>query len=552
MMALGEMNVCKEGGFVTMRKRFLWVGLVGLIAVTIAGARAVAGTDKSQARTTIRMSIAAEPPSLDPGLATDTVSADMLFNTMDPLVRLGPPPALKALPGAAASWSVKGSTVTLNLRRNVRWTNGKPVTSADYVWSWLRTISPELGADYAYQFYGIKGAEAYNGCRSNCAALRAKVGIKALGPYKLRISLVSPQPWFVQQLSHTSFLPVHKATVNKHGRKWTEPGNIVTNGPFKLAAWRHDASVTLVKNTRWRNAKSVKLTRIELPIIVDGTTAENAFQAGNIDVNQTPTPPVDTPKWKKTKFWKVFKALGTYFYGFNVKSITDVNQRRAMAFAIDRTQIVRYITQAGQAPARGFTPDGIAGGPTITKNSSMPAKAQRAKAREFMSKVRNPKRDIELYMNNSPAHVKIATAVQAFWKELGLDVTLKVMEWAQYLQFLGPPPNSDVDVYRLGWIYDFPDAYNGLVLWLGDSGNNNTNWKNAKYDALVKKAEKTPNDAARHKVYQQAENILTGPSGQLPIMPIYWYTFTALVKDNVKGFFIDPTSATDYTKISLR
>jgi oligopeptide transport system substrate-binding protein len=546
------MNVCKEGGFVTMRKRFLWAALVGLILVTVAGATAVAGTDKSQAKTTIRMSIAAEPPSLDPGLATDTVSADMLFNTMDPLVRLGAPPALKALPGAAASWSVKGSTVTLNLRRNVRWTNGKPVTSADYVWSWLRTISPELGADYAYQFYGIKGAEAYNGCKSNCAAARAKVGLKALGPYKLRISLVSPQPWFIQQLSHTSFLPVHKATVNKYGRKWTEPGNIVTNGPFKLASWRHDASLTLVKNTKWRNAKSVKLTRIELPIIVDGTTAENAFQAGNIDVNQTPTPPVDTPKWKKTKFWKVFKALGTYFYGFNVKSITDVNQRRAMAFAIDRTQIVRYITQAGQAPARGFTPDGIAGGPTITKNSSMPAKAQRAKAREFMSKVRNPKRDIELYMNNSPAHVKIATAVQAFWKELGLDVTLKVMEWAQYLQFLGPPPNSDVDVYRLGWIYDFPDAYNGLVLWLGDSGNNNTNWKNAKYDALVKKAEKTPNDAARHKVYQQAENILTGPSGQLPIMPIYWYTFTALVKDNVKGFFIDPTSATDYTKISLR
>jgi oligopeptide transport system substrate-binding protein len=107
-------------------------------------------------------------------------------------------------------------------------------------------------------------------------------------------------------------------------------------------------------------------------------------------------------------------------------------------------------------------------------------------------------------------------------------------------------------VYRLGWIYDFPDAYNGLVLWIGDSGNNNTNWKNAKYDALVKKAESTPNNAARHKIYQQAENILTGPSGQLPIMPIYWYTFHALVKDNVKGFFINPSSQTDYTKISIR
>src|SRR5215216_5105442 len=142
----------RKKGDARMRKRFLWAALVGLIVVTVAGASAVAGTDKSQARTTLRMSLGAEPPSLDPGLATDTTSANLLFNMMDPLVRLGAPPALKATPGAASSWSVKGSNVTLNLRRNVRWTNGKPVTAGDYVWSWLRTISPELGADYAYQF----------------------------------------------------------------------------------------------------------------------------------------------------------------------------------------------------------------------------------------------------------------------------------------------------------------------------------------------------------------------------------------------------------------
>jgi oligopeptide transport system substrate-binding protein len=538
-----------------MLKRFLWAGLVGLLAVAVVGTSA-ATTGKSSSSAAraqvLKMSIGAEPPSLDPGLATDTTSADILFNIMDPLVRLGNPPALKALPGAAAGWKVRGATVTLNLRRNVRWTNGQPVTAQDYVWSWLRTISPELGADYAYQFYGIKGAEAYNGCKSNCGALRAKVGVKALGRYTLRVQLTSPQPWFIQQLSHTSFLPVHKATVEKYGNKWTEPGNIVTSGPFKLSSWKHDASVTLVKNTKWRNAKSVKLSRINMSIIVDGTTAENAFSAGNIDVDTTGIPPVDIPKWKKTKFFKVYKALGTYYYGFNVKNISDVNQRRAMAFAIDRTQIVKYITQAGQVPARGFTPAGIAGGPTITKHSSMPARAQKAKARAFMAKVKNPKKDIKLYMNNAPGHVKIATAVQAFWKELGLDVTLRVQEWKQYLQFLGPPPNSDVDVYRLGWIYDFPDAYNGLVLWLGDSGNNNTNWKNAKYDGIIAKATKTPNTAKRNVLYQQAEDILTGPKGALPVMPIYWYTFTALVKNHVKGFFINPSSQTDYSKISLR
>ena len=536
-----------------MLKRSLWTAMVGLLAIAVVGTSAATGdSEASKARAQVlRLALGAEPPSLDPGLATDTTSSNLITNIMDPLIKLGPAPGLRPLPSAAESWSVRGARVTLKLRRSVRWTNGQPTTAQDYVWSWLRTISPELGADYAYQFYGIAGAEAYNTCKSNCGALRSKVGIRALGRYKLRVTLKSPQPWFVQQLSHTSFVPVHKATVQRHGKNWTEPQNIVTNGPFKLASWRHDASLTLVKNTKFRNAKAVKLTRIEMPIIVDGATATNAFQAGNVDVSTTGIPPADIPKWKKTKFFKVWTAIGTYYYGFNVKNISDVNQRRAMAFALDRYQITKYITQSGQVPSRGFTPASISGGPTILKNATMPARANKARARQFMSRVRNPKRAVRLFMNNSPGHVKIATAVQAMWKELGLDVTLRVMEWAQFLQFLGPPPNAEVDVYRLGWIYDFPDAYNGFVLWLGNSGNNNTNWKNATYDRLVKKAERTPGTAARHKVYQQLENILTGPSGQLPIMPIYWYTFSALVKNHVKGFIIQPTHQTDYSKVSI-
>jgi oligopeptide transport system substrate-binding protein len=294
------------------------------------------------------------------------------------------------------------------------------------------------------------------------------------------------------------------------------------------------------------------LTRINMSIITDGTTAENAFRAGNIDIDDTGVPPVDIPTWKKTKFWKVYKALGTYYYGFNVKNITNVNQRRAMAMAIDRNQIVTFITQAGQVPARGFTPAGIAGGPVITKHSSMPATSKLAQAKTLMAKVNNPKKNIKLYVNNSPGHIKIATAIQAFWKELGLDVTIKVQEWKQFLEFLGPPPNSDVDVYRLGWIYDFPDAYNGLVLWTCDSGNNNTNWCNKKYDNLINKATRTPNNTKRAALYQQAEDILTGPNGDLPIMPIYWYTFTALVRDSVKGFFINPSDQWDLTKVSIK
>jgi ABC-type oligopeptide transport system substrate-binding subunit len=529
----------------------LWAIAAGVIAVVVAGSAIGAADQKAQ---NLREIIGAEPPSLDPGLATDTTSANIVLNINEPLVKLGPLPDLKPVPTAAESWTVKGSTVTFNLRKEVRWTNGQPVTAADYVWSWKRTLSPELAADYAYQLFGIKGAAEYNSCdpaKANCAALAAAVGVKAAGKYKLVVTLTSPQPWFIQQVSHHSFLPVHRATVEKYGDKWTEPGNIVTDGPFKLASWKHDASLTLVKNTKWRDAKSVKLNQVTLTIITDGTTAVNSYVAGNADVNSQSLPPAEISKWRKNPEYKTYVAIGTYYYGFNVKNIPDVNQRRAMAVAIDRKAIIKYIAQGGQKVARTFTPVTIAGAPIINKNAFLPVTGQLAKAKQYMAKVKNLTKDVNLYMNNSPGHIQIATAVQAFWKELGLNVTLKVQEWKQYLEFLGPPPNADVSAYRLGWIYDYPDAMNGLELWTCDSGNNNTNWCNTTFDATIEKARNTPNTAARYLLYQKAETILTGENGPLPLMPIYHYVFHALVKPYVKGWALNPQDQVDYTVVSV-
>jgi len=530
----------------------LWAGALAAIAIIVVGAASGASSQRAQ---NLRIIIGAEPPSLDPGLATDTTSSDVLLNINETLVELGAPPDLKAEPYAAQSWTVKGPTVTLNLRKDVRWSNGQPVTAKDYVWSWLRTLSPELAADYAYQLWGIKGAAEYSACdpaKTDCNALRSQVGVSAPSKYVLRVQLTSPQAWFVQSLSHHSFLPVHRATVEKYGDKWTEAANIVTDGPFKLASWKHNASLTLVKNTKWRGAKSVRLNQILLTIITDGTTAENAYRAGNADVSEQSLPPVDIPKWKKNPEYKSWDALATYYYGFNTKNISDVNQRRAMSVAIDRKAIIKYIAQGGQTPAWSFTPAGISGSPVINKNHFLPTVGQLAKAKQYMAKVKNPKKDITLYINNSPGHIAIATAVQAFWKELGLNVNIKVQEWKQYLEFLGPPPNADVDVYRLGWGYDYPDAYNGLELFRCESGNNNTNWCSKKFDATLDKAKSTGNTAARYKLYQQAETILTGPTGPMPIMPIYWYVNHDLVKPYVQGYFKNPLDREDYTKVSLK
>jgi len=499
----------------------------------------------------ININWGAEPPSLDPGLATDTTSGDVITNIMDPLVKLDKD--LQPTPSLAKSWTVSkdGKTVTFELRDDGRWTNGDPVTAQDFEWSWKRTISPDLGADYAYQFFGIVGAAEYNACEKNCDAMRDKVGVKALDDHTLQVKLTSQQPWFVQQVAHHSFLAVHRATVEKFGRKWTEPQNIVTDGPFKLARWDHDSRLDLVKWNGWRNADQVKLQRINGSMITEGTTALRAFEAGELDTSGQGLPPVDLPRLKGTPEYAQYPGLGTYYYGLNVKTVPDVKQRRAMALAIDRQTIIDNIAQGDQAPATGFTPKGMPGFDTITAKSPWLApNGDIAKAKQLMSQVKSPQKDVTLLINNAPGHKEIAVAVQSMWQKLGLHVTISQQDWAQYLQFLGPPPDPSMDAFRLGWIADYVDAMNFLELWKCGSGNNNTNFCDPGYDKLVEQARKTADNGQRYGVYKQLEDKLVGKDGAMPIVPIYWYTFVQLERTSIKDSLnISPLGLTDYSKV---
>jgi len=549
------------------RKKLLLlvVGLLGSLSLAAAGCGGgdegggggtTGGGTSAAADQVLRMGWGAEPPSLDPGLATDTTSSNVLLAISDPLVRLNPQ-TNEAEASLAETWDISedGKTVTFHLRSDGKWTNGDPVTAGDFVYSWKRTLSPELAADYAYQLYGIQGAAEYNSCEKKCDALADKVGVEAPDDTTLVVHLTAPQPWFIQQVSHHSFLAVHQATVEQFGEKWTEPENIVTNGPFKLVKWEHEAEIDLVKNDEWRDAADVKLTSIPGKILVDGTTRVQAFESGEIDaLDGGGLPPDEIARLKETPEYENYPSLGTYYYGFNMKNISDIHERRALSLGINRQEIIDQVAQADQIPATGMSPKGISGFDQIDPQSPwLPAAGDLDKAKDELSQAANPKKDITLFFNDAPGHKEIATAVQAQWKELGITTTLKQQEWAQYLEFLGPPPNNAVDVYRLGWIYDFPDAINGLELWTCDSGNNNTNFCDKTYDDTVAKAKATVDDSARYDIYGQLEDQLFGQDGALPITPIYWYTFPNLEKQSVKDtFFISPLDQIDLTKVVVK
>jgi oligopeptide transport system substrate-binding protein len=228
-----------------------------------------------------------------------------------------------------------------------------------------------------------------------------------------------------------------------------------------------------------------------------------------------------------------------------------VNQRRAMAFAINRQSIIDNVAKAGQTPATAFTPKGMPGFDEIN-NTFLPTGDAMAQAKKYMAKVTNPKKNVTLFINNSPGHKEIAVAVQSMWKQLGITTTIKQQEWAQFLEFLGPPPDKSVDAYRSGWIGDFVDDINFLELWTCKSGNNNTNFCDPKYDKLVEEAKNTPDDDKRFGIYGQLEDMLTGPNGKQPIAPIYWYTYVNLEKPFVnKTFKINLLDQWDLTKVKV-
>jgi oligopeptide transport system substrate-binding protein len=552
-------------------RRKTWLLLVAALAILALGVAATTGDDDDgdaggdtgaatddggapAADQTMTVGWGAEPPSLDPGLATDTTSSNVILAIMDPLVQLNPD-TLEAEPALAESWEVDGTTVTFTLRQDGTWTNGDPVTAADFEYSWKRTLDPELAADYAYQLYGIVGAAEYNGCEADCAAMRDQVGVTAVDDFTLEVELTSAQPWFIQQASHHSFLAVHQETVEQFGADWTEPGNIVTNGAFMLESWEHEATINLVKNPDWRDADSVSLERINGNIIVDGTTRVQAFEAGEIDaIDGGGVPPEEIDRLKEEPYYEQYPSLGTYYYGFNTKNISDVNERRALSLAINRQIITDDIDKTGRDQSTGFTPNGMPGFDTLNPESPwLPPQGDTAQAEELLSQVANPHQKINVFHNDAPGHKEIAVAVQDMWNDLGIQTTIKAQEWAQYLEFLGPPPNDAVDVYRLGWIYDFPDAINGLELFTCDSGNNNTNWCNEEFDALVEQARGEDDEAARFELYAQMEDIMFGEDGEVPLTPIMWYTFPNLENDRVRDtFFISPLNQIDFTKVVVQ
>jgi len=484
----------------------------------------------------LRFTNGAEPESLDPGLMSGQPDGRMARAILEGLL-IPHPETLEPIEGMATRWelSADGLTYTFFLRDDARWTNGDPVTAQDFEWSWKRVLHPDTPARYADLFYLIRGARAYK----TGEALVEDVGIHALDPTVLQVTLEAPTPYFIQLVTYYPFLPVHRATVETYGDRWTHPENIVTNGPFRLMYHRQNDRFILAKNEDYWDAETVKLDGIVAYSLDDVATMLNMYRAGMTDWN--PSGYIRAEYIPYVKHYKDYTSgpfLGSYFYSVvtGKPPFDDKRVRRALALAIDRESSCHNVLHDSHIPWGNFVPMGFRNYPYPEGMRFDPQEAQRLLAEAGYPGGKGfPKFDI--LFNTSENHRKIAETIQAMWKShLGIEASLMNQEWASYLR---TTVSLEYQVARRSWIGDYLDPNTFLSCFTSESGNNRTGWKSAEYDELLSRAGEEQNTTTRMLLLADAEALLLD---ELPVLPIYSYKSNEFVAPYVRGLY---STATD-------
>lgn len=375
----------------------------------------------------------------------------------------------------------------------------------------------------------------------------SEVGVYAEDDHTLVVTLENPTPYFLELVSFYPLYPVNQACVEKHGYpEWTKTENVVNNGPYNMEFRRIRDRIRLRKNPEYWNAGEVKMEVIDALAVQSETTTLNMYMNGQVDWGTTvPTSIIpelierDKEKRKQPgrenerPDMQIEPMLTVYFYRVNTTKppLDNPLVRRALNLAIDKQEIVEFVTKAGQVPALGLVPPGMANYEQQTSGTFDPEEARRLLAEAGYPGGKGIPR-IRLVYNTLDAHRDIAEVIQQQWKRhLQIDAELINQEWAMYLKRM---QDLDFDLIRAGWIGDYPDPNTFLDMFVTDGENNQTGWSNAQYDQLIEDAMSESDEEKRMEMLAEAERILLE---EMPILPIYFYVSQNIVRPYVKNFY---------------
>ena len=502
-------------------------GLGTLLALGLGGVAWAAGE--------LRIANSGEPDTLDPhhvsGVWENRIIGDMFMGLTTEAADASP------IPGAAESWQVSddGTVYTFTLRDH-GWSDGAPVTADDFVFAFRRILDPAEAAEYASLLYTIKNAKALN---EGALEGMEQLGVRAIDSKTLEITLESPTPYFIEQLTHYTAFPVPRHKVEELGADWVKPGNIVGNGPYTVVEWLPNTHVKAVKNAAFYDADNVAIDAVYYYPAEERNAATKQFRAGEIDVQYDfASEQIDWLKENLPEATRIAPWLGIYYYALNTrKPPLDVPAvREALALAIDRAAITDKVLRTGELPAYSFVPPGTGnyGEPAYVSWKDAPYEERVARAKELMAAAGfgpdSPLR-LQLRYNTSENHKKIAIAIAAMWKQLGVETELFNSEVKVHYNDV---QEGNFEVARAGWIADYNDAQNFLYLMDSSTGPlNYAGYASDEFDRLMAQASATADLEARAGLLRQAEAVAMA---DLPNIPIYYYVSKNLVAAHVQGW----------------
>ena len=486
----------------------------------------------------LNVNIASEPESIDPALNTAVDGAVMINHMFEGLYKWidDGNGVAKLVLGQAESVDVNAekTVYTFKIRENAKWSDGQAVTASDFVYSWQRLVDPATAADYCYMADILLNANEIMAGEKD----KSELGVKAIDEHTLEVTLHTPCPYFEEIMAFPSLMPVRQDMIEKGGDQWTfDLSTYVGNGPYKMESWEHNSKIRLVKSENYYDYAKLGPNAINFALMDDANAIYAAFNSGQLNFIEE-VPVAEIPTLIEQGKLNIDKYIGTYYVCFQTQKapFDDVRVRKAFSLAIDRNYIVEQITRTGQVPASGFVPYGVNDalgiegddfrtvGGNYMDVSKEAYEANCEEARRLLAEAGYEGGAgfpvVEYLYNTSDNHKAIGEALQQMWQdELGVTVNLVNQEWNTFLQ---TRKEGNYSIARNGWIADYNDPMSFLDMWMTGGGNNDAQYSNAEYDALIMQAKSTSDAAERMRLMHQAEDILMGED--VVHAAIYFYT----------------------------
>lgn len=474
----------------------------------------------------------AEIRGLDPQTYSDLASLRVAADQFEGLTRFNV--FGMAVTGLARDWKVAsdGLTWRFALRDGLRFSDGTPITAAVFARGWQRLNDKATGSPHTALFAAIQSVEAE-------------------GDATVIVKLAAPFPQLPALLAHPAMaaLPLHRAG---QGADWTAERPLATSGPYRTRDWRLNDRLVLERNPNWHGGKAPIGTVIWKPVD-DPLAGMRLFLAGEADISgDYPQSRHDWLSRQRPDAVRTGDYLGSYYFTLNTRKppFDDARVRRALGMAVDREWLARALLPMGNAPAYGLVPPALyAGAPVRPDWAISPLKRRQAEARRLLAAAGyGPARPLrfEIRINSSAEHRRMAVALAAMWRPLGVEASILNSEPALHFAAMR---RGDFQMARSGWIADIPAPENFLAVHRSDAGEvNYSGFADPGFDALLDRAMAEPDPARRVTAMRAAETRLLDA---MPVIPLWFYRSGALVSPRVRGWQDNPGNIHPSAALSL-